>query len=117
MRHTKNKPCSNDRLHVFHKRLRLLQFVEIKIKAAVHNLQGERVFVAVILDQLLLKPKQRPFVIRLQLQPRTTTTYTLTDLDDCLPRKIRHVSLTVRAKALRLGKSDALLPLHFNFFD
>ena len=56
---------NHDRFDVLHKRLRLLQLVEIEVKSPIHYFQGKRVVVTVVLYQILLKPEQSSLVLRL----------------------------------------------------
>lgn len=104
----------HDRFDVLHKRLRLLQLVEVEVKPPIHHLQGERIVVSVVLYQLLLEPEQSSLVLRLfiHLAPEN---YSLADLNHCFPSEIRGVPQTIRTHRRDLSEGHTLLSLFVYF--
>ena len=100
----------HDRFDVLHKRLRLLQLVEVEVKPSIHYFQGERVVVSVVLYQILFKPEQSSLVLRLFIH-LALENYSLADLNHRFPCVICSASLTIRTHCRDLSEGHTLLSL------
>ena len=100
----------HDRFDVLHKRLRLLQLVEVEVKPSIHYFQGERVVVSVVLYQILFKPEQSSLVLRLFIH-LALENYSLADLNHRFPCVICSASLTIRTHCRDLSEGHTFLSL------